>query len=114
LESWIIADWSNTIAKHIDFRQNQQAMQYWLIANKVSFDTPETFSFYDKTKNSCHDKLSELLIESSQQHINQIVYSKAKHTPFLLYDSLNPDILKRKCPIFRDFFIQLQDLSKKS
>ena len=112
LEAWIVADWNNTIAKHIDFRQNHQAMQHWLVSNKVAFDTPEAFSFYDESKNSCHDKLSELLIESSRQK-NQTVYSKAKHTPFLLYESLKPDVVAGKCPIFRDFFTQLQNLNQR-
>jgi hypothetical protein len=111
LESWVIADWDNTIATHIDFRQNQQAMQNWLVNNNVSFNTPETFSFYDESKNSCHEKLSELLIESSRQ-TNQTPYSKAKHTPFLLYESLRPAVVAEKCPIFRDFFMQLQNLKQ--
>jgi hypothetical protein len=103
LEAWVIADWENTIARHIDFRQNHKAMQHWLNDKAVSFDRPETFSFYDQSKNSCHDKLSALLIEFSQQHINQTVYSKAKHTPFLLHQSLKPDVVAGKCPLFRDF-----------
>lgn len=111
LEAWVIADWENTIAKHIDFRENDKAMQHWLSNNGVSFDTPETFSFYDESKNSCHDKLSDLLIESSIQK-NQTAYSKAKHTPFLLHDSLKPEVVARKCPVFRDFFTQLQNLSQ--
>lgn len=114
LEAWVIADWENTVAKHIDFRQNHKAMQHWLNNKAVSFDTPETFSFYDESKKSCRDKLSALLIESSQQQINQTVYSKAKHTPFLLHDSLKPDVVARKCPIFRDFFTQLQSLNSKT
>ncbi|MFZ2404045.1 MAG: hypothetical protein WAW41_02835 [Methylobacter sp.] len=113
LEAWVIADWENTIARHIDFRQNHKAMQYWLNYKAVSFDRPGTFSFYDESKKSCRDKLSALLIESSQQQINQTVYSKAKHTPFLLHDSLKPDVVARKCPIFRDFFTQLQNLSQR-
>jgi len=112
LEAWVIADWDNTIAKHIDFRKNDKAMQHWLGDNGVSFASPETFSFYDKSKSSCHDKLSDLLIESSQQQIDQAVYSKAKHTPFLLYESLRPDVVAGKCPIFRDFFTQLQNLNQ--
>ncbi|MCX7095809.1 MAG: hypothetical protein NTY50_20515 [Methylobacter sp.] len=112
LEAWVIADWDNTIARHIDFRQNHKAMQHWLNDKAVSFDRPETFSFYDQSKNSCHDKLSALLIESSQQHINQTVYSKAKHTPFLLHQSLKPDVVAGKCPLFRDFFTQLQNLNQ--
>ncbi|MCX7099154.1 MAG: hypothetical protein NTV43_14735 [Methylococcales bacterium] len=109
LEAWVIADWSNTIAKHIDFTKNHQAMQGWLKANQVCFDVPEKFSFYNESKNSCDNKLSELLIESSRQ-INQTVYSKARHTSFLLHESLKPDVVARKCPIFKDFFTQLQRL----
>jgi len=67
---------------------------------------------YDESKNSCHDKLSELLIESSRQK-NQTVYSKVRHTPFLLYESLKPDVVAGKCPIFRDFFTQLQNLNQR-
>jgi len=111
LEAWVIADWENTIAKHIDFRENDKAIQHWLSNNGVSFDTPETFSFYDKSKNSCHAKLSDLLIESSIQK-NQIAYSKAKHTPFLLHDSLKPEVVVKRCPLFRDFFNQLQNLNQ--
>lgn len=112
LEAWIIADWNNTVANHIDFRQNQRVMQEWLIANDVSFDSPEIFSFYDQSKNSCHEKLSDHLIESSRQK-NQTVYLKAKHTPFLLHQSLKPDVVAGKCPVFREFFTQLQSLNPK-
>lgn len=111
LEAWVIADWENTVAKHIDFRENDKAMQHWLSNNGVSFDTLETFSFYDERKSSCHEKLSDLLIESSRQK-NQTVYSKAQHTPRLLYNSLKPDVVAKKCPLFRDFFIQLQNLNQ--
>jgi hypothetical protein len=113
LEAWIIADWENTIAKHIDFKQNQQAMQSWLIENNLSFDYPEDFSSYDATKKACHEKLSELLIESSRQK-NQAVYSKSQHTPILLHSYLNPDVVVKKCPLFRDFFTQLQKLNQNS
>ncbi len=108
LEAWVIADWENTIAKHIDFRENNKAMQHWLNDNKVPLDTPETFSFYDDNKKSCHEKLSDFLIESSRRK-NQTVYSKAKHTPVLLHDS-RPDVVIKKCPLFREFFTQLKNL----
>ncbi|MFI3154773.1 MAG: DUF4276 family protein [Methylococcaceae bacterium] len=112
LEAWVIADWENTIAKHIDFRGNHKAMQHWLSNNGVSFDTPETFSFYNESKKSCHAKLSDLLIESSRQK-NQTVYSKAQHTPqLLLAPDLNPDVVAGKCPLFKDFFTQLQNLNQ--
>jgi hypothetical protein len=114
LEAWIIADWDNTIAKHIDFRQNHRAMQHWLSSKHISFQSPEKFSFYDEKKKSCHEKLSELLIESSEQIIEQERYSKSKHTPLLLYDSLKPQIVAEKCPLFREFFMQLQNLTSES
>ncbi len=110
LEAWIIADWGNTIAKHIDFKNNHVAMQRWLVKNKVPFDSPETFSFFDAEKDSCHEKLSELLVESSRQQSKQIVYSKAKHTGLLIYTALKPQVVAEKCPMFRDFFLELQNL----
>lgn len=113
LESWIIADWENTVAKYIDFRKNQKAMQHWLSYKNVSFQNPENFSSFDERKKSCKEKLSELLIESSKQDtdsfIGQIPYSKSKHSPELLIQLLNPDIVSQKCPLFRDFFTQLQN-----
>jgi hypothetical protein len=113
LEAWIIADWEDTIAEHLDFRHNQLTMKDWLIGNNISFDSPENFSSFDENKKSCKEKLSELLIESSQQPIKQFIgqarYSKASHTPLLLHSYLNPDIVSQKCPLFREFFTQLQN-----
>ena len=112
LESWIIADWHNTIAKHHDFAENQQAMSVWLSQQGVMFNAPESFSYYNASKKSCHEKLSELLIESSiQKNTNKPIYSKAKHTPVLLYDTLKVDIVAQKCPLFNSFFSQLQSLT---
>lgn len=107
LESWIIADWDNTIAAHIDFRENQSAMRTWLVENNLSFENPESFSSPNQKGDACKEKLSELLIESSRQN-NQTVYSKSQHTPFLLHNALNPNVVAKKCPLFRDFFTQLQ------
>jgi len=111
LEAWLIADWSNTIAKHVDFKNNHQAMHDWLAEHGIVFDAPEEFSFYDPSKKACHDKLSELLIEASRQK-NQLPFSKAMHTPLLIYDLLRPDVVINKCPIFRSFFTGIQDLNK--
>jgi hypothetical protein len=113
LESWIIADWENTVAKYIDFRKNQKSMQHWLSSKNVSFQNPENFSSFDESKKSCQEKISELLIDSSKQNIDsfigQIPYSKSKHSPELLIQLLKPDIVSQKCPLFREFFTQLQN-----
>jgi hypothetical protein len=112
LESWIIADWQHTIAKHHDFAENQQAMSVWLSQQGVMFNAPESFSYYNASKKSCHEKLSELLIESSiEKNTNKAIYSKSKHTPVLLYDTLKADIVAQKCPLFNSFFSQLQSLT---
>lgn len=110
LESWIIADWDNTIAVHIDFRENQHAMRTWLVENNLSFENPESFSSLNQKGDACKEKLSELLIESSRQN-NQTVYSKSQHTPLLLYDSLIPSVVMDKCSLFKAFFTQLQTLN---
>jgi hypothetical protein len=107
LEAWIIADWDNTIAKHIDFRQRHLAMQWWLSTqNDVQFDAPESFSHYDSAKGACQDKLSERLIEAALVY-GQSKYSKAIHTPMLLIEYLNPQTVSNKCPLFRNFYTAL-------
>ena len=66
IESWIIADWDNTIAKHPDFRNRHERMRWWLSTQRnIPFDNPESFSEYDLTRDCCQEKLSEALVESS-------------------------------------------------
>lgn len=108
LESWLIADWDHSIAKHTDFRNRHQTMRHWLSHHgNISFDNPESFSQYDPNKNACQEKLSELLLESTiredPSNLNQVSFSKKEHTPLLLL-SLNLDIVKQKCPLFREFY----------
>ena len=68
IEAWLIADWDNTIARHIDFRHIHQAMRWSLSAeHNVSFDTPETFSEFDPDKDSCQDKLSDEIIAAAEE-----------------------------------------------
>ncbi|MFM8008118.1 MAG: thiamine pyrophosphate-dependent enzyme, partial [Dolichospermum sp.] len=60
LESWMIGDWDNTIAKHPDFRGRHEKMRWWLSTQKnISFDDPESFSKYDQDRDCCQDKLSQ-------------------------------------------------------
>jgi len=102
LEAWLIADWDNTIAKHVDFRSCHQALRWWLSHQKnISFDAPESFSEYDPDRDCCKDKLSGALIESTEQHDCKEIFSKGEHTPILL-GQIDIDKVSQKCPIFRE------------
>jgi hypothetical protein len=116
LESWIIADWDNSIAKHSDFRTRHEKMRYWLSKEcKIPFGNPESFSEYDHIRDCCQEKLSELLIESTTReddsNVEQIPFSKKEHTPLLIM-SINPDIVNKKCPLFRSFYNELRNFGK--
>ncbi len=110
LESWIVADWQNTFAKHIDFRGFHQGMRHWLSTKNFPFDAPESFSEYDSDKDSCKEKLSELIIEAVSEKA-QKRYSKASHTPFLL-QQVNPENVVEKCPLFRELYLTFNNLFK--
>lgn len=111
LEAWIIADWDNSIAKHPDFRGRQQRMRWWLSTQaNISFDNPESFSEYDSQRDCCQDKLSEALIQSSIQDEtdrHKPRFSKGYYTPILLLE-IDPNKVKKKCPLFRQMYNDLQ------
>ena len=111
LESWIIADWDNSIAKHPDFRRRQERMRWWLSTQaNISFDHPESFSEYDSQRDCCQDKLSEALIQSSIQDESdrhKPRFSKGIDTPILLL-KIDPSQVQRKCPLFRQMYNDLQ------
>ncbi len=111
LESWIIADWDNSVARHEDFRARHDRMRYWLSTEgKVRFDAPESFGKYNIDKDSCDVKLSEVIIASTMVCEEDQVcrrYSKGFHTPALL-GKIDPEIVKNKCPIFRRMHIFLK------
>lgn len=108
LESWLIADWENSFAKDLDFRRYQKAMQWWLSSEKgVPCAAPESFSCYDEDKDSCHEKLSDLIIEASKREEGQPCFSKAAHTPRMLR-KIVPETVSGKCPLFGSFFEALQ------
>lgn len=113
IESWIIAEWNNTLAKDSDFRQHHSAMRHWLSTQKgVKFDDPESFSEYDSAKKSCKEKLSEALIESSmelwKQGIECVEYSKGHHTGEFL-KTLSAQGISQKCKHFREMHNFLQE-----
>lgn len=115
LESWIIADWDNTIAKHPDFRNRHKRMRWWLSTQRnIPFDNPESFSEYDPTRDCCQEKLSESLIESSileEFDSSYSRFSKGLHTPLLLLE-IRCDEVQRKCPLFREMYNYLTKLRK--
>ena len=112
IESWLIADWDNTFGNDIDFRSRHKNMQWWLSRNGVSFNGPESFSRFDPAKDTCEEKLSELIIEASQRDGSKIRFSKGIHTPRLLMN-INPDTVCGKCPHFRVFFLNLKQFCER-
>ena len=101
VEAWIVADWDHSVAKNPDFRGCHAQMRHWLSTQKaVPFDRPETFSSYDREKDSCRDKLSDAMIESSIHCGAQARYSKGDHTARFLR-RVSPEVVSGKCPLFR-------------
>lgn len=101
VEAWIVADWDQSVAKDPDFRGCHAQMRHWLSTQKaVPFDRPETFSSYDRDKDSCRDKLSDAMIESSIYCGAQARYSKGDHTARFLRQ-ISPEVISGKCPLFR-------------
>ena len=101
VEAWIVADWDHSVARDPDFRGCQDQMRHWLSTQKaVPFDRPETFSSYDRDKDSCRDKLSDAIIESSIYCGAQARYSKGGHTARFLR-RISPEVVSGKCPLFR-------------
>ncbi len=107
IEAWIIADWNNSIAKNSDFRgKRHERMRWWLSQEKnVRFDIPESFSEYDSHKDSCREKLSDVLIASTivehESNLDKARFSKGYHTPLLLRE-IEPNEVQKKCPFFRE------------
>ena len=101
VEAWIVADWDHSVAKDPDYRGCHNQMRNWLSTQKaVPFDRPETFSSYDREKDSCRDKLSDAIIESSIYCGAQARYSKGGHTARFLR-RISPEVVSGKCPLFR-------------
>jgi hypothetical protein len=117
LEAWIIADWFNSVAKHPDFKGRHQRMCQWLSTEKnISFDTPESFSEYDSERDCCLEKLSQALVDSSvidEFDSSSTRFSKGLHTPALLAD-IHPDVVQKKCPLFRELYNYLHDFCRSS
>lgn len=110
VESWIVADWGNTIAKDADFKGSHQEMRHWLSTNEsVLFDRPEEFSSLDTEKNSCREKLSDAIVESTIRCAARARYSKGTHTPRFL-KQISPEVVSGKCPFFRELHNHLSRL----
>jgi hypothetical protein len=117
LESWIIADWNNSIAKHPDFRGRHERMRWWLSTQRnIHFDNSESFSEYDPKRDCCQEKLSSALVDSSileEFDSSTTRFSKGLHTPQLLLN-INPEEVQRKCPLFRELYNYLQNFCSSS
>lgn len=112
IESWIIADWDHSIATDPDFRGCHNQMRHWLSTQKaVPFDQPEMFGSFDEEKDSCRDKLSDAIIESSEHCGAQSRYSKGIHTARFLR-RISPEVVSGKCPLFRELRIRLTQADK--
>ncbi|MEG4500547.1 DUF4276 family protein [Microcoleus sp. F10-C6] len=116
IEAWVIADWDNSIAKHSDFRGRHERMRWWLSKEKnVRFTIPESFSEYDSDKDSCREKLSEVLIASTivehESNFDKARFSKGVHTPLLLRE-IDPNEVQKKCPLFRELYNYLNDFCR--
>ncbi len=110
IESWIIADWDHSIATDPDFRSCHSQMRHWLSTQKaVPFSQPETFSRLDEEKNSCLDKLSDAVVQSSEKCGARARYSKGTHTPRFL-KQISPEVVSGKCPLFRELHNHLSRL----
>lgn len=104
LEVWILADWENTFAKHLDFRKFHRGMQHRLrTEHNFSFDDPECFSEYDPDRDACREKLSE----SVRLAEKLAPFSKGSHTPELL-KKVDSKRISVKCPLFKELHICLK------
>jgi len=112
IESWLIADWDHTFAKHSDFRGYHERLRYVLSHEfSVAFDDPESFSEYDGTKDACKEKLSETIVRGieylgSNSNVPAVPYKKGIHTPVLLINA-QADKIAEKCKLFGVIFTYL-------
>ncbi len=113
LESWVIADWEQTLAKAPEFRGRCKAMQHWLVTDRqLSFSNPEDFGLDPEFPHSYHQKLSNAIIQASEQE-EGMRYSKQTHTARFI-SQLDSAITQQKCPEFRKFFVGLTDFTQQT
>ena len=113
LESWVIADWDQTLARDPEFRDKCKAMQHWLVTDRqLSFSNPENFGLDPTFPQSYHQKLSNAIIQASEQK-EGMRYSKQLHTARFI-KQLDSAIAQQKCPEFRKFFSSLTQLTQKA
>ena len=114
LESWVVADWYQTVAKDLDFREKAEAMRRWLAnERKLLFSSPEDFGLDPEVEENYHKKLSDTIIESAKEQEAEKRYSKRIHTARFI-KQLDSAIAQQKCPEFRKFFTTLSRLTQES
>ncbi|MEO5378397.1 MAG: DUF4276 family protein [Magnetococcus sp. DMHC-6] len=113
VESWFIADYDGTFGKHPKFKAIHKDMRYCLSNNKIDFKKPESFSkLNEKTKISCQDKLSEAIADAFKRCHNKeknLTFSKKDDSPELL-NMADPSIIQSKCPYFKRFWHNLEQM----
>lgn len=75
-------------------------MRHWLSTEKgVSIGQPETLSRLDEKSESCVEKLSDEIVESSLQCGARSRFAKGVHTARFL-GMISPEVVRDKCPLF--------------
>jgi len=110
LEAWLVADWDNTFAKNPYFQGCHKNLQYQLSTQyNLDFKSPESFSQFDSAKQTCKDKISEIIKNLSRSNGCKKEFSKGADTPVLL-QMIYPEVVAAKCPLFKDFYYTLKGL----
>ncbi len=108
IEAWLVADWDNSFKKDIDLGKYEVNIRRELIQkynqsnpNQYSqIDYPESFSFLDTDKNTCHQKLSEIIRDIVLQ-VSGIHFSKKEHSGRML-KNISASRVCERCPSARD------------
>ena len=88
-------------------------MQHWLVSDRqLSFNNPENFGLDPAFPQSYHQKLSNAIIQASEQK-EGTRYSKQLHTASFI-KQLDSAIAQQKCPEFHRFFISLRHLTQEN
>ena len=115
IEAWLVADWERTFAGNKEFHPDKVNIRreldraYRELSESGNIANPENFSHFDEPKDACREKLSDTIIQIVLDETG-IHYSKAIHSALMLRDA-RAAIISEKCPVFRDLYRQLMNLS---
>lgn len=104
LEAWLIADWENSFQKefpvhHVQLRRNLREKYKQSRPDGLGdIDAPESFSYFAKDRNTCEQKLSEVIVNLAYDIVGD--YSKDEHSGRML-QNINAITVCQKCPSAR-------------